>query len=150
MPLNQGVFGYPDGSVLVALIAPKLLVNPRMSVSREAQPTLRFPLFNGPNQTFNAVLAGIREVFFVLDDLAYLAHKSKVVADHSLKALIFLDAVSPAVVQQNHFVVRQQTLRCLTQSPERLPNNAWSYLQVCILEPIQRMTGTAIEFPIAL
>jgi len=32
VPLDQCVFGNPDGSVLVALVSPKLLVNPRMCV----------------------------------------------------------------------------------------------------------------------
>jgi len=113
VPLDQGVFGYPDGSVLVALVPSKLLVQPRVRVSTEPQATLRFPLFDRTNQALNAVLAGIREVFLVLDDLAYLADEGIVMTDHSVKAIIFMNAVSPAVVQQNHFLVRQQTLRCL-------------------------------------
>jgi hypothetical protein len=55
-----------------------------MCISREAQPTLWFPLFDCPNQTFDAVLAGIREVFLVLDDLADFPDKGKVMADHSI------------------------------------------------------------------
>jgi hypothetical protein len=35
------------------------------------------------------------------------------VADHSVETIIFLDVMRPAVVQQNHFIVRQQTLRSL-------------------------------------
>jgi len=84
VPLDQCMFGNPDGSVLVALIPPKLLVNPRMCISREAQTTLWFPFLNRTNETLNAVLAGIREVFFVLDDLANFPNKGKVVADHSI------------------------------------------------------------------
>ena len=83
VPLDQCMFGNPNGSVLVALVSPKLLVNPRMSVSREAQPTLRFPLFDCPYETFNAVLASIYKMLLVLDDLAYLADECEVVADHS-------------------------------------------------------------------
>ena len=120
MPLHERVFGYPDGSVLVALVPSKFLVQPRVRVSREAQATLRFPLFDGSNQALNAILAGICEVFFVLDDLAHFADESIVVADHSVKTLIPLDAAT------------------------------WLYLQACILDPIQRMTGTAMLLPIAL
>jgi len=43
-------------------------------------------------------------MFFVLDDLAHLANKGKVMADHSIKALVGMDAVRPAVVQQYHFI----------------------------------------------
>jgi hypothetical protein len=99
MPLHERVFGYPDGSVLVALIASKLLVNPRMRVSAEAQAPLRFPLFNGTNETLNTILTRIREVFFVLDDLAHFSNKSIIVPDHSIKALVFLDAMRPTVVE---------------------------------------------------
>jgi len=99
VPLDQCVFGNPNGSVLVALVSPKLLVNPRMSVSREAQPTLRFPLFDCTYQAFNAVLASIYKVLFMLDDLAHLTDKCEVMPDHSIKALVGMDAVRPAVVQ---------------------------------------------------
>jgi hypothetical protein len=78
------VFGYPDGSGIVALIPSELLPEPRMGVSGEPQATLRFPLFYGTNQALNAVLASIHKVFLVLDDLAYLADKCVVVADHSV------------------------------------------------------------------
>jgi hypothetical protein len=54
-----------------------------MSVSAEAQPTLWFPLFDCPNQAFNAVLASIYKMLLVLDHLAYLADECEVVADHS-------------------------------------------------------------------
>jgi len=104
VPLDQRMFGNPDGSVLIALVSPKLLVNPRMCVGREAQPPLWFPLFDCPYQAFNAVLASIGEVFFVLDDLTYFPDKGKVMADHSVKALVGMDAVRPAVVQQNHLI----------------------------------------------
>ena len=92
------MFGNPDGSVLVALIPPKLLVNPRMCIGAKPQSTLWFPLFDCPNQALNAILAGIREVFFMLDDLAHLADKGEVMANHSIKALVGMDAVRPAVV----------------------------------------------------
>jgi len=78
------MFGNPDGAVLVGLIPPKLLVNPRMCVGREAQTTLWFPLFDCTNEPLNAVLAGIREVFLVLDDLAHLADESKVMTHHGI------------------------------------------------------------------
>ena len=104
VPLDQCMFGNPDGAVLGGLIPPKLLVNPRMCVGREAQTTLWFPLFDCPNQTFDAVLAGIREVLFVLDDLTHLADEGEVVADHSIKALVGMDAMRPAVVQENHLI----------------------------------------------
>ena len=111
VPLDQGVLGNPDGSVLVRLIPPELLVNPRMCVSREAQPTLWFPLFDCPYQAFNAVLAGIHKVFFVLDDLAHVSDETHVMAHHSIKAFGLHDAVLPARVKQHHLIVRQQTLR---------------------------------------
>ena len=78
------MFGYPDGSGIVALIPPELLPKPRVRVSGEPQATLRFPLFNCPNETLNAILTRIHKVLFVLDDLADLADKSIVVADHSI------------------------------------------------------------------
>ena len=104
VPLDQGVLGNPDGSVLVRLIPPELLVNPRMCVSREAQPTLWFPLFDCPYQAFNAVLAGIHKVFLVLDDLAHFPNKREVMADHSIKALVGMDAMRPAVMKQYHLI----------------------------------------------
>ena len=104
VPLDQGMFGNPDGAVLVRLIPPKLLVNPRMCVGAKPQSTLWFPLFNCSNQTFDAVLAGIREVFFMLDDLADFPDKGKVMADHSIKALVGMDAMRPAIVKQYHFI----------------------------------------------
>ena len=52
-------------------------------------------------------------MFFVLDDLAYLAYECEVMADHSIKAFVGMDAMRPTVVQQNHLLVRQQTLRSL-------------------------------------
>jgi hypothetical protein len=93
------VFGYPDGSVLIALIPSKFLVKPRMSVSAKPKTPLRLPLFDGTNQALNAVLASIREVFFVLDDLTDFTDERKVMANHSVKAIIFIDAVRPAVVE---------------------------------------------------
>lgn len=100
------MLSYPNRPVLVALIASKLLVKPRVRVSTEPQATLRFPLFYGTNETLNAILTRIRKVFLVLDDLADFADESVVMADHSIKAIIFLDAVRPTVVEQNHFIVR--------------------------------------------
>ena len=88
VPFYKRVFCNPDGSVLVRLVASKLLVDPRMSVCREPQPTLRFPLFDCTNQALDAVLAGIHKVFFMLDDLAYLTDEGVVVANHSIKAII--------------------------------------------------------------
>lgn len=84
VPFYECVFCYPDGAVLVALIASELLIDPRMSISREAQTTLWFPLFNRSDKTFDAVLASICEVFLVLDDLAYFPDKGEVVTDHSI------------------------------------------------------------------
>jgi hypothetical protein len=84
MPLHERVFGYADRAVIVALVASKLLINPRMRVSAEPQATLRFPLFDSTNQALNTVLTSIDKVLFVLDDLAYLADKSIIVADHSI------------------------------------------------------------------
>ena len=84
VPFYESVFCNPDGAVLVRLIASKLLVNPRMSVSREPQTTLWFPLFDCTNQALNAVLAGIREVFFVLDDLTHFPDEGEIVSDHSI------------------------------------------------------------------
>ena len=104
VPLDKCVFGNPDGSVLVALVSPKLLVNPRMCIGREAQPTLWFPLFDCTNQALNAVLTSIYKVFFVLDDLTHLAYEGKVMADHSIKAFVGMDAMRPAVVQENHLI----------------------------------------------
>ena len=100
VPFYKCVFGNPDGSVLVRLITPKLLVDPRMRVSAESQATLWFPLFDCPNQAIDAVMAGIGEVFFVLDDLAHFTDEGVVVADHSIKAIIGMDARRPAVVQE--------------------------------------------------
>ena len=100
VPLDQGMLGNPDGSVLVALVASKLLIYPRVSISREPQATLWLPLFYCSDKTLDAVLAGIYKVFFVLDDLAHLTHKSIVVSDHSIKAIIGMDASRPAVVQE--------------------------------------------------
>jgi len=104
VPLDQGMFGNPDGSVLVALIPPKLLVNPRMCIGAKPQSTLWFPLFDCSYQALNAILASIREVFFVLDDLTHLADEGEVMADHGIKAFVGMDAMRPAVVQENHFV----------------------------------------------
>ena len=104
VPLDKGMFGNPDGSVLVGLIPPKLLVNPRMSVSAEAQPTLRLPLFDCPYQAFDAVLASIYKVLFMLDDLAHFPDEGKVMADHSIKAFVSMDAVRPTVMKQYHFI----------------------------------------------
>jgi hypothetical protein len=98
------VFGYPDRAVLVRLIASKLLINPRMRVSAEPQATLRFPLFDCTNQALDAVLASIHKVFLVLYDLADLADEGEVMADHGIKAFVGMDAMRPAVMQQNHFV----------------------------------------------
>ena len=98
VPLDQGMFGNPNGAVLVALVSPKLLINPRMCVSAEPQAPLRFPLFDRSYQALDAVLAGIGEVFFVLDDLANFPNKGEVMADHSVKAFVGMDAVRPAVV----------------------------------------------------
>lgn len=98
VPLDQGMLGNPDGAVLVRLIASKLLVYPRMSVSRESQPTFWLPLFDCSNQALNAVLASICEVFFMLDDLAHLADEGVVMADHSIKALVGIDARRPATM----------------------------------------------------
>ena len=99
VPFDKCVFGNPDGAVLVRLITPKLLIYPRMSVSRETQPTLWFPLFDCPYQAFNAVLAGIRKVFFVLDDFAHFTNEGIIMTNHSIKAIIGMDASRPAVVQ---------------------------------------------------
>ena len=113
VPLDQGMLGNADGSVLVALVASELLVNPRMSISGESQSTLWLPLFYGSDKTLDAVLASIGEVFLVLDNLAHLTDEGIVVADHSIKAIIGMDAMRPAVVQEYHLIVRQQTLRGL-------------------------------------
>ena len=102
-----------DGSVLVRLVTPKLLIDPRVSVSREPQATLWFPLFDCPNQALDAVLTGIGKVFFVLDDLAHFSNKCVVVADHSIKALIGMDAGRPSTMQEYHLIERQSTLRSL-------------------------------------
>ena len=99
VPLDECVFCDTDGAVLVALIASKLLIDPRMSVSRKPQATLWFPLFDCPYKTFNAVLTSIDEVFFMLDDLTDFTNEGVVVADHSIKAIIGMDASRPAVVQ---------------------------------------------------
>ena len=98
MPLHQSVFGYADGSGVVALIPPELLPEPRVGVSTEPQTTLRFPLFNGTNKTLNAVLTSIDKVFLVLDDLTNFTNKGVVVTDHSLKTIIFMDVLRPTVM----------------------------------------------------
>ena len=84
VPFYERVFSNPDGAVLVRLIASKLLVNPRMSISAEPQPTLWLPLLDCPYQALNAVLAGIRKVFFVLDDLTHFPDEGKIVSYHSI------------------------------------------------------------------
>jgi len=104
VPLDQGMLGNADGSVLVALVSPKLLINPRMCVSAEPQAPLWFPLLYCTNETLNAVLAGIREMFFVLDDLADFPDEREVMADHGIKTFVGMDAVRPAVMQQYHFI----------------------------------------------
>ena len=129
MPLDQCVFSNPDGSVLVRLIPSELLVYPRMCVSREPQSTLRFPLFDCSDETFYAVLAGIHKVFLVLDDLADFTNEGVVVTDHSIKAIIGMDASRPSTMQEYHLIVRQQTLRGFSQLPERLSYSGRSYLQ---------------------
>jgi hypothetical protein len=55
-----------------------------MSVSGKPQTTLWFPLFNRSDKTFDAVLASINKVFFVLDNLAHFSDKSVVVTNHSI------------------------------------------------------------------
>lgn len=92
VPFYKRVFGNPDGSILVTLIAPELLIDPRVSICAEPQTTLWLPLFDCSDKTLNAVLAGIHKVFFVLDDLADFPDKSIVVSDHSIKAIVGIDA----------------------------------------------------------
>ena len=99
MPLDQGMLGNPDGSVLVALVASELLVDPWMGIGGEPQTTLWFPLFNRSDKTFDAILAGINKVFFVLDDLADFTDEGIVVANHSIKAIIGMDTSRPCTMQ---------------------------------------------------
>jgi hypothetical protein len=55
-----------------------------VSVGREAQPSFRLPLFDGTYDTFDAVLASIYKVFFVLDDLANIPYEAHIVAHHGI------------------------------------------------------------------
>jgi hypothetical protein len=40
----------------------------------------------------------------MLDDFAHFPNKREVMADHGIKAFVGMDAVRPAVMQQNHFI----------------------------------------------
>ena len=99
MPLDQSMLGNSDGAVLIRLVTSELLVDPRMRVSAESQPTLWLPLFDCSYQALDTVLASIYKVFFMLDDLTDFTNEGVVVANHSIKAIIGMDAMRPAMVQ---------------------------------------------------
>ena len=93
VPFYKRVFSNADGSILVRLVASEFLVDPRMCVGREPQPTLWLPLFNCPYKTLNAVLASVNKMLLVLYDLADFPDEGEIMANHSIKALVGMDAM---------------------------------------------------------
>ena len=99
VPLDECMLCYPNGSRLVGLITPELLIDPRMCVGCESQATLRLPLFNGTNETLYAVLASIAEMLPMFDDLTNFPDEGEIVANHGIKAIVLHDAVRPCLMQ---------------------------------------------------